>query len=176
MILAPVAQKLGQKRLIVVADGALQYVPFAALDTPTPQNSSNYQPLALNHEIITLPSASTVAVLRQEITGRKTAPKALAVIADPIFSANDERVKGQTTSPQNSSQNLDLQQLDRSARDANISFERLPFTRQEAETILTLVPAKDRKQAFDFAANRTAATNAELRTLLQIGLRRPMPS
>jgi CHAT domain-containing protein/tetratricopeptide (TPR) repeat protein len=162
LILAPVAQQLGQKRLVVVADGALQYVPFAALNTPRPQNSNNYQPLALNHEIITLPSASTVAVLRQEITGRKTAPKTLAVIADPIFSANDERVKGRTTSPQNSSQNLDLQQLDRSARDANISFERLPFTRQEAETILTLVPAKDRKQAFDFAANRTAATNAEL--------------
>lgn len=162
LILAPAAQQLGQKRLLVVADGALQYVPFAALNTPTPQNSSNYQPLALNHEIITLPSASTVAVLRQEITGRKTAPKALAVIADPIFSPNDERVKGRTSSPQNSSQNLDLQQLDRSARVANISFERLPFTRQEAETILTLVPTKERKQAFDFAANRAAATNAEL--------------
>ncbi len=164
LVLAPVAQQLGQKRLVVVADGVLQYIPFAALNTPN-QKDSNYEPLAINHEIITLPSASTVAVLRQEIAGRKTAPKALAVIADPIFSLNDERVKGRTTNPQNisnSSQNLDLQQLDRSAREANINFERLPFTRQEAETILSLVPAKERKQAFDFVANRDVATNAEL--------------
>jgi CHAT domain-containing protein/tetratricopeptide (TPR) repeat protein len=162
LILAPVAKQLGQKRLVVVADDALQYVPFAALNTPTPQNSNKYQPLAVNHEIITLPSASTLAVLRQETRGRKTAAKTLAVIADPIFSANDERLKNRTTSPQNPSLNLDLQQLQRSARDANISFERLPFTRQEAQTILALVPAKDRKQALDFAANRAAATNAEL--------------
>ena len=30
MVLAPAAQQLGQKRLLVVADGALQYVPFGA--------------------------------------------------------------------------------------------------------------------------------------------------
>ncbi|WP_096594376.1 tetratricopeptide repeat protein [Calothrix sp. NIES-2098] len=164
LLLAPVAQQLGQKRLVVVADGALQYVPFAALNT-TGQKDNRYEPLAINHEIITLPSASTVAVLRQEITGRKTAPKTLAVIADPIFSPNDERIKGRVANPQNDTsknQNLDLQQLDRSARDANINFERLPFTRQEAETILSLVPAKERKQAFDFAANRAVVTNADL--------------
>ncbi|MDZ7958807.1 MAG: tetratricopeptide repeat protein [Aulosira sp. DedQUE10] len=161
LILAPVAQQLGQRRLVIVADGALQYVPFAALNTPGSKNSG-YEPLTVNHEIITLPSASTLAVLRQEITGRKTAPKALAVIADPIFSPNDERVKDGTPSQQNSNQNLDLQQLARSARESSIAFERLPFTRQEADTILSLVPAKERKQAFDFAANRAVATDAQL--------------
>ncbi|MBW4561830.1 MAG: tetratricopeptide repeat protein [Mojavia pulchra JT2-VF2] len=164
LILAPVAQQLRQRRLVIVGDGALQYVPFAALNTPQPQASSSYQPLAINHEIITLPSASTLAVLRQELAGRKTAPKALAVIADPIFSQNDERVKRRPTNQQNTqiAQNLEQQQLARSAREADITFERLPFTRQEAETILSLVPAKERKQAFDFAANRDIATNVEL--------------
>ncbi|QIR41560.1 tetratricopeptide repeat protein [Tolypothrix sp. PCC 7910] len=161
LILAPVAQKLGQQRLLIVADEALQYIPFAALNTPS-ANNSNYEPLAVNHEIITLPSASTVAVLRQEITGRKPAPKALAVIADPIFSANDERIKGKTLSQEKSNQNLDLQQLSRSARESSIAFERLPFTRQEADTILSLVPENERKQAFDFAANRAVATDAQL--------------
>ncbi|MBD2195157.1 MULTISPECIES: CHAT domain-containing protein [Calothrix] len=162
MILAPVAQQLGQRRLVIVADGALQYIPFAALNTPSQQNTNSYEPLVINHEIVTLPSASTVAVLRQETNGRKTAPKTLAVIADPIFSPNDERVKKGGNNSQNSNLNIDLQQLSRSARAANISFERLPFTRQEAETILSLVPAKERKQAFDFAANRAAATNIDL--------------
>jgi tetratricopeptide (TPR) repeat protein len=34
MILAPAAKLLGSKRLVVVADGALQFIPFAALPTP----------------------------------------------------------------------------------------------------------------------------------------------
>ncbi|BAY24935.1 TPR domain protein [Calothrix sp. NIES-2100] len=161
LILQPVAQQLGQRRLIIVADGALQYIPFAALNTPGSKNSS-YEPLAVKHEIISLPSATTLAVIRQETAGRKIAPKALAAIADPIFSPKDERVTGGTPNPQNSIQNLDLQQLDRSAREANISFDRLPFTRQEAETILSLVPEKQRKQAFDFTANRALATDPQL--------------
>ncbi|MBD2195158.1 MULTISPECIES: CHAT domain-containing protein [Calothrix] len=161
LILAPVAQQLGQRRLVIVADGVLQYVPFAALHTPNSTKNS-YEPLAVNHEIVTLPSASTIAVLRQETTTSQTAPKTLAVIADPIFSASDERVKGTTPSQQNNNQNLDLQQLSKSARTANIEFRRLPFTRQEAETILSLVPERERKQAFDFAANRATATDGEL--------------
>ncbi|MEH2348724.1 MAG: trypsin-like serine protease [Nostoc sp.] len=35
LILAPVADKLGQKRLVIVGDEALQYIPFAALTTST---------------------------------------------------------------------------------------------------------------------------------------------
>ncbi|MBD2357577.1 tetratricopeptide repeat protein [Tolypothrix sp. FACHB-123] len=161
LILAPVAQQLGQRRLVIVADGALQYVPFAALNAPRSANS-RYEPLVVHHEIITLPSASTIAVIRQETRGRKPAPKALAVIADPIFSTSDERVKVRTANQQNSSQNLDLQLLRKSARTANIEFERLPFTRQEADTILSLVPEKQRRQAFDFAANRAAAIDPQL--------------
>lgn len=35
MLLAPVANRLGNKRLLIVGDGALQYLPFAALPIPT---------------------------------------------------------------------------------------------------------------------------------------------
>src|SRR5262249_42447431 len=44
-LLGPVAAELGAKRLIVVADGALQYTPFAAL--PSPMSG---QPLIVRHE------------------------------------------------------------------------------------------------------------------------------
>ncbi|WP_258169856.1 CHAT domain-containing protein [Nostoc sp.] len=40
LILAPVKDKLSTKRLVIVADGALQYIPFAALADLTPQPSS----------------------------------------------------------------------------------------------------------------------------------------
>ncbi|MEH2114154.1 CHAT domain-containing protein [Nostoc sp.] len=162
IILAPVAQQLGKKRLAIASDGALQYVPFSALATP---GSSNYEPLLLNHEIITLPSASTVAILRREHKERKSsAPKTLVVLADPIFSSDDERLEGKVkVSPSSVPEsNLDSQALTRSAQDSDVNFQRLRFTRQEAEQILSLVPVSDRKQAFDFTASRTTASSENL--------------
>ena len=40
-----------------------------------------------------LPSASTLATLRREMAGRKPAEKSLAVLADPVFTDDDTRVK-----------------------------------------------------------------------------------
>ncbi|WP_235526522.1 CHAT domain-containing protein [Nostoc piscinale] len=146
----------------MVSDGALQYIPITALAVP---NSQTYQPLITTNEIISLPSASTIALLRQEVKGRKKAPKTLAVLADPVFSAKDERI-GQKSTGQSMTQNLttfDQQQLARSAREVDIDFERLRFTRQEAETILSLVSNKEqRKPALDFTASRNLATSPEL--------------
>ncbi len=160
-ILAPVVQQLKNKRLVVVSDGALQYVPFAALTT---DSNINYEPLLLNHEIITLPSASTLAILRSEPKERKSASKTLVVLADPIFKSDDERLRGkiQGSRPPVPESNLDNLALTRSAQDSDISFDRLRFTRQEAEQILSFVPISDRKQAFDFTASRTTATSENL--------------
>ena len=55
MILTPAAAQFGNKRLVIVSAGALQYVPFAALSV-----TSN-RPIILDHEIISLPSASAFA-------------------------------------------------------------------------------------------------------------------
>ncbi|WP_199326174.1 CHAT domain-containing protein [Nostoc parmelioides] len=124
IILALVAKQLGQKRLVIVSDGALQYVPFAALNTP---GSSNYQPLLLNHEIIHIPSASTVAILRRENQQRQPAPQILAVLADPVFSRDDERLRGKTKPSQVPV--AETIALSRSANTSNINFERLHFIR-----------------------------------------------
>lgn len=164
LILSPVAPQLQKKRLVIVSDGALQYVPFAALNTPNLLGSGKYQPLLVNHEVITLPSASTLAILRRENKKRKSAPKTLAVFADPIFRNDDERLgaQAQLSPPPASESNLDSLALSRSAIDSQINFERLHFTRQEAEGILSLVPANQSKQAVDFSANRSIATGEEL--------------
>ncbi|MEP0751248.1 tetratricopeptide repeat protein [Trichocoleus sp. Lan] len=172
MLLGQVAGKLDKKRLLIVSEGALQYVPFAALPVPTQPSTENKAnpstsptPLLVNYEIVNLPSASTLAVLRHEQAGRKPAAKAVAVLADPVFGSDDERVnkaKGQTEKQGSIGENLALSALARSARESDVTFKRLPFTRQEAEEILSLVPAAERRQAFDFAANRASATNPEL--------------
>ena len=103
IVLGPVAAHLGKKRLLIVPQGALSYIPFASLPVPAApeQASANArqtagsgpEPLIAKHEIIYLPSASTLAVLRRELAGRKLPPKAVAVIADPVFSKDDVRAR-----------------------------------------------------------------------------------
>ena len=92
MLLDPVASRIEGKRLLIVGEGVLQYLPFAALPEPGTGEHGKAPPLIANHEIITAPSASVMAVLRQETAGRRQAEKALLVLADPVFSADDARV------------------------------------------------------------------------------------
>ena len=180
MLLTQVAPLLGKKRLIVVPDGALQYVPFSALSV-TPAKA-RYQPLVASHEILSLPSATTLAVLRSEAASHQKATKTVAVIADPVFEAKDERIKvvkigadGNAAKPaQTAPQNPAAAETDPSrillyksgkdsgAVDAEFRIPRLPNTRREAETILLLAPDNAGKSAFDFAADRAAATSDDL--------------
>ncbi|AFY33799.1 CHAT domain-containing tetratricopeptide repeat protein [Calothrix sp. PCC 7507] len=165
ILLQPVATQLGNKRLLVVSDGALQYVPFAALLSPPNKEDKDLVPLLVKHEIVSLPSATTLAVLRKELKGRKTAPKKLAVLADPIFSYDDERLKkiiARRSSPSTNKGDVNSIALARAARDTSVSFDRLPFTREEAQGILALVPKSMQLRAFDFAASRAFITSTEL--------------
>ncbi|NJM22204.1 MAG: CHAT domain-containing protein, partial [Richelia sp. SM1_7_0] len=164
LIFAPVSKKLGKKRLVIVADGALLEIPFAALSEP---NQTDYQPLLVNREIVNLPSVSAIAIQRNELKQRQTAPKTLAVLADAVFSSDDERVTGK---PPTLAPELDLTSslLKQAARSLNrAGWERLPGTRKEAdeilENVLKLVPASETLQAFDFDANYNWITNKQLK-------------
>jgi len=89
MLLGPVAGQLAGKRLLVVADGVLQFIPFAALPPPAAEGkpAAAYRPLVADHEIVSLPSASTLAVIRGEAAGRTPPTQTIAVLADPVWSA-----------------------------------------------------------------------------------------
>jgi len=126
-LLGPVAGQL-RKRLLIVGDGALQTLPFGAL--PVPGRGGDPPPLVSEHELVSLPSASTLVALRGEPRGRSAAPS-VAVLADPAFGGR---------------------------------FSPLPYSRQEAEAILRLVPPDRRLGALGAAANR--------RTVLSGGLAR----
>jgi CHAT domain-containing protein len=162
LILTPAAEKLGKKRLVIVADGALQEIPFAALSEPQP-GKSNYQPLLVNHEIVHLPSVTAIATHRKDLHNRPPAPKTLAVLADPVFAADDERLTGKPPSlgPE---LNLEQSSLQRSAKNLNrTGWNRLPGTRAEAQQILKLVSPDQSLQAFDFDANYNFVTNQKLK-------------
>src|SRR5205807_2174497 len=86
MLLGPIAADLGEKRLLIVSDGALQYIPFAVLPDPrVPAGQKNLEPLLIKHEIVNLPSASVLAVLRREGQDRKPPPNEVIAFADPVF-------------------------------------------------------------------------------------------
>ncbi len=195
-LLGPVAGELGSKRLIIVADGALQYTPFAALPSPRSagraggamrrtektgaSDSVNFtvSPLIVRHEIVNLPSASTLDVLRREMAGKPKATNTIAVLADPVFEPGDERVKRPEIKSDHPDQKKNIAEskepsrilLVKSARDsgamgAEFKIPRLPNTRREAEAILSLDPSLSGgagKTVFDFAANRAAATSDDL--------------
>lgn len=153
MILAPVGG-LGNKRIVVVAEGALQYIPFGALP------DSRGQLLIAEHEIVTLPSASTLAVVRREMEGGKPAPKTLAVLADPVFDSNDSRVTHAPTTP---GPNPAADRLERSVKDTGLShLDRLASSRREADTIVALAGEHESWKALDFDASRANATGPEL--------------
>jgi CHAT domain-containing protein/Tfp pilus assembly protein PilF len=207
MILGPVAGKLGKKRLLIVGDGILQYIPFGVLPEPESGTAGEdgatgrrgdrgiarrgdgeagrkgkplpvaFIPLIANHEIVTLPSASVLATLRRLRTGGSAAPHALAVLADPVFSSEDERVGLDARTKIKSVQEPDqvggagsgaltakiVSDIERSAADSGVQvFRRLLFSRQEAEAITGLLPPSERLQALDFAADRRLALSGKL--------------
>jgi CHAT domain-containing protein/tetratricopeptide (TPR) repeat protein len=175
IVLGPVASQLHDKNLLIVSDGALSYVPFAAL--PIPAREGSRRLLLLDHQIVNLPSATTLSILRSELTKRKPAEKTVMVIADPVFDHSDERVK---SSPQKSGGgsstsaspagaiNARAADVVRSATDVgsdgeDVRISRLPYTRKEADAIVSLVPANDSREALDFDASRATAISDDLK-------------
>lgn len=161
ILLGKIANFISNKKLIIVSEGALQFIPFASLKL-------NNRYLIETNEIINLPSASTLAILQREKANRKPAPKTVAVLADPVFEVTDERftfAKVKMTDSTVATRSGDISDLNRSITDfgdAELSLRRLPFTRKEAETIAKLVPANQSKIALDFSATRQLALSEEL--------------
>jgi CHAT domain-containing protein len=186
MLLRPVADQLNDKKLLIAADGALQYLPFAALVDPTDSDvlsgGAAKRSLAETHEIVSIPSASVIAVQRGQIALRPPASMGIAVFADPVFDRFDSRISGERTMTRSSSRGNSYgtagvhptQRETKFATGANsdsrslivrtlgrqrAGFGRLPYSRVEAQSILSFFPASQAFSALDFAANRDAATS-----------------
>ncbi len=165
MILGPVEKRLGDRPLLVVAEGALQYVPFSALPLP-----SSGAPLVSRHEVVSLPSATALAALRRELRGRKPAPHELAIFADPVFQANDQRLKppmgplGRLERPAGLTGHRGAPEPE-AGRESGIDvakLRRLPSSQKEAETIAALMPSGEVFKALGFAASKSAVVGGRL--------------
>lgn len=146
----------GKKRLLVVADGALQYIPFGALPVPSSSAAEGRRPpLLAEHEVTSIPSPSMLATLRRELRGRPKASGLVAMIADPVFQAHDPRLQERDGA-------TGEEAVSRGAG-ARRDFERLVYSRDEAKSVLALVPAGKRLQAFGFDANLDLVLSGALR-------------
>lgn len=167
-LLGQVASKLGTKRLVIVADGALQFIPFGALSAPVSPDSKMSRPLVIDHEIVSLPSASVLSALRKELEERAPAPKKLAVLADPVFTVDDPRVSKPSQKPPldaahpGSPHVLPAQTVERSEVTSKQGLRRLFGTRWEAQQITSLLPEDERLIALDFDASRSRVLSGEL--------------
>lgn len=144
-LLGPVLTALTTERLAVVPDGVLNRLPFGAL-----RLDGRY--LIQDFQVARLPSASVLVTLRERRRERRSPPGFLALVADPVFQPDDERVTERVTGPTGSSGTssrlgdpLGLENL-----------APLPESGKEAQAIAELVPASCRWTADGFAATRGA--------------------
>lgn len=152
LVLEPAAGMIGEKRLMVVADGALNYIPFEVLLKSSESGDfSSLGYLVKSNEIIYAPSASVVGAIKQQRP--KASGRAMLIIADPVFNSNDARARKTTgTTPSDAEvRGLGIQGAltdvaGTPAPAPNPSMEGLPLarlngTRTEAEQISQLAKA-----------------------------------
>jgi CHAT domain-containing protein len=163
-ILPSAARPLLRRVVAVVPDGILQLVPFAFLCSAGEANASAAS------TYVNLPSISTLRSLRM-LPRSRAAPGALAVIADPVFRADDDRLRlsaERTTGNTNASHDaLDVAggraepMVLRAVSEAGVAdLARLPHSREEAQAIAALADPRASWIALDFAASRSAALAA----------------
>ncbi len=177
LTLSPVAGRVGSKRLVVVADGVLQSIPFEALFVPggmgeaarhPADKDDTPQPLGITNEVVYLPSASVLALLRTRPRMRP-ASKNIAVFADPVFNVDDNRVAAVNRRPVpdahaaagQAALNSALRDVDGNAGD--VRLERLRYTSEEADAIASVAPVGSALKAVGFRASRTNATSPSVR-------------
>jgi CHAT domain-containing protein len=153
-LLAPWAHDLPTK-LFVVAEGALNYVPIAALPDPVDPKRA----MVAAHEIIQLPTA---ALLIASAPDRQSATtNGISIWADPVFDKTDARAlefDRRADDPPPASNTSDLLRL---ADDPNIAaLPRLRFSGHEAEAIASFADRVTTEMHRGFAAHRDALLEA----------------
>lgn len=158
MLLKQSRFSLSGKKLLIVADGALHYLPFAALNQPG-LSAASYTPLALECEITMLPSASSLPILSHLAETSRTPQPSIAVFADPVFTRDDERLRGsRRETPKRQHAPAVERNGNRLASGEELALRglnlaRLPFTHREAQSIAGVAGEKNAKLFLGFQAN-----------------------
>jgi CHAT domain-containing protein len=155
MLLGPAGAEIDGKRLVIVADAALQSrVPLAALTLPA-ASADHGKLLVEAHEVVSEPSTAALDALRRTTGGRPGPRGTVAVFADPVVSPDDPRLQSAVRNPDDAADNI-TQAASRGA------LKRLPATRNEADAILALAAPDGALARFGFDATRESAEDPAL--------------
>jgi CHAT domain-containing protein len=155
MLLGPAGAEIDGKRLVIVADGALQSrVPFAALTLPA-ASADRGKLVVETHEIVSEPSTAALDALRRGTAGRPRPRGTVAVFADPVVSSDDERLKSVARNPDGAAGSV-------AQATSGGALKRLPATQNEAAAILALAAPGSALAHFGFDATREAAEDPAL--------------
>lgn len=157
-LLGQIAEKLGDKRLIVVPDGKLALMPLSALPIP---NSNEL--LISRHEIVYQPSASFLNVITKIHNPSKSPFKDLLIFADPVFSDIDNRLLAKKEGTENIPTVFGLNLRDFRLFDAKGKIPRLFATQEEADSIAETVGKSRTTIVFGFDANRDRVLDPDLK-------------
>ena len=152
MILGPVAHLLDDyRRLLVVVPGSLQNPPLSLLPDPRDLDAdptSPPRPLVSEHQVLYVPSVSVLVALRNDVARRAPPVGRVAVIADPVFDPDDER--------------LASVKLDANVSNALTSLGRLHDTQREADAIRRFAGDDGLLELLGFEARRELVTSGVL--------------
>lgn len=91
LLLSPLAPFLGNRKLLIVADGPLEHLPFASLQDPVDPDG---RPLGHVRDLVSMPSVGAILALhRRRSVDLPAFADELAVLADPVFRKDDPRVR-----------------------------------------------------------------------------------
>jgi CHAT domain-containing protein/tetratricopeptide (TPR) repeat protein len=145
LLLGPVARELRGKRLLIAADAAAQWIPFAALPDP----GAGGAPLAQWHEVLSIPSLAVLAELRERGASRQRPENTLALLGDPVFDPADERLPPDAAARAG-------------GKTAGAFLPRLTRSREEVQGIAALLPAAEVREALDLDASRELVMSGAL--------------
>jgi CHAT domain-containing protein len=141
--------------LIFAPDGALHYIPFAALRATGPDRPGF---LIENHDVAMTPSIRSLLERRARTTVPVTRGDRLLLVADPVYTADDDRLRSAAASRNADSKETDIRsRVFGSANGA--SLPRLTNTAPEAAAIAALFAPDQvvRLQGFAATKNRFLA-------------------
>jgi CHAT domain-containing protein/tetratricopeptide (TPR) repeat protein len=173
LAIEPAAGLIGDKRLLIVADGALNYVPFEAfVKTKSGADYASLDYLIKSNEIAYAPSASVIAAIRGSSPTATGGANTILIVADPVFNSDDPRLKGVRVAAGSSEERGLGLALNSAVSDVTgtestgggLRLARLPGTRAEAEAIGAIARAGGAKSEswIDLAANEDKIDSADV--------------
>jgi CHAT domain-containing protein/tetratricopeptide (TPR) repeat protein len=160
LALQPLRARIAGKRTLLFApDGALHYVPFAALRV---QDSGHEVFLIERHDVAVIPSISTL-FSADDHHSHGLATRQMLLVADPVYTADDPRLvaRADASAHDRVATNDPPLTLFRGASDRG-KLSRLPGTRKEAALIAALLPRESVDRLEGFTATREQFLSAKL--------------